>query len=296
MSTPPEDKVPNDEPTPMMHIDPVVSESVQELKEEDDATPTPLVQIPIVIPPVIAPEPDISPMTRRAMLRGAGMIGAAVLGWRWLATRSEEEGVAWPLRRVLRANQALWDPTSAKLAPEFPAERAEEPRMNGWVGATEAVKGPEWRLVVKQPNQADRNFTLDELKSLPRQTMTTEFKCVEGWSTITTWAGVRMVDFLNHFQLGKRPDGKPYPYASLMTSDDAYYVAMDAPSLLHPQTLLCDSLLGETLALGHGGPIRLITTLKYGIKNIKWLEKITFTDDRPSDYWGDRGYDWFAGL
>ena len=45
----------------------------------------------------------------------------------------------------------------------------------------------------------------------------------------------------------------------------------------------------------HGAPLRLAIPLKYGIKNIKRIGTIRFTDARPADYWAERGYDWYAG-
>ena len=65
---------------------------------------------------------------------------------------------------------------------------------------------------------------------------------------------------------------------------------------LHPQTLLCDESNGKPLFFVHGGPLRLVTTVKYGIKSIKWLSRLRFQDERPADYWAERGYDWYAGL
>ena len=41
------------------------------------------------------------------------------------------------------------------------------------------------------------------------------------------------------------------------------------PSALHPQTLLCYEMNGEPLSIEHGGPLRLVTAVKYGIKSIK---------------------------
>jgi DMSO/TMAO reductase YedYZ molybdopterin-dependent catalytic subunit len=53
---------------------------------------------------------------------------------------------------------------------------------------------------------------------------------------------------------------------------------------------------GDALPLNHGGPVRLVIPVKYGIKNIKWLSTIEFLTERPADYWAERGYDWYAGL
>jgi len=36
--------------------------------------------------------------------------------------------------------------------------------------------------------------------------------------------------------------------------------------------------------------------VKYGYKSLKRVGLIRFQDERPSDYWAERGYDWYAGL
>ena len=45
-----------------------------------------------------------------------------------------------------------------------------------------------------------------------------------------------------------------------------------------------------------GYPLRLIIPVKYGIKNIKRIGTIFFSDTRPKDYWYERGYDYDAAL
>ncbi len=147
-------------------------------------------------------------------------------------------------------------------------------------------------------------LTLEDIKQLPRVEMTTELKCIEGWSTIVNWAGVRFSDFINKFQpatgdnsapdIANRPENL-LPYVSLVTPDGGYYVGMDMPSILHPQTLLAYEMNGAPLTLEHGAPLRLVTPTKYGIKQIKRIGRIVFTDERPADYWAERGYDWYSG-
>lgn len=147
-------------------------------------------------------------------------------------------------------------------------------------------------------------LTLDDIKRLPRVEMTTQLKCIEGWSEIVSWAGVRFQDFAAQFQPqtrnGSQPDVRNRPadlvrFASLSTPDGAYYVGMDMASALHPQTLLCYEMNEQPLTLEHGAPLRLVTPTKYGIKNIKRIGLIEFTDTRPADYWAERGYDWYSG-
>ena len=237
-------------------------------------------------------------LTRRGLARGAIAAAGGLLGWKWLRSRSDADGIPWPLRSVHRFNEWLWRGaySNGKLAPEFPAARAGEPRANGWHGWTAATDPAGWTLTASQPDAPDRAFKLADLAGLPRVEMTTELKCIEGWSQVVTWGGVRLADFVAAHGLGKRPGGDWHPYVGLATADGAYYVGLDTPSALHPQTLLCDRMNGEPLAANHGGPLRLVITVKYGIKNIKWLSTIRFRDDRPADFWAERGYDWYAGL
>ena len=133
--------------------------------------------------------------------------------------------------------------------------------------------------------------------------MTTELKCIEGWSTIVNWAGARFSDFIARFppatHNGSQPDiNRPQdflPYVSLVTPDGGYYVGMDMPSILHPQTLLAYEMNGAPLTKEHGAPLRLATATKYGIKQIKRIGRITFIGERPADFWAERGYDWYSG-
>ncbi|MBA3442225.1 MAG: molybdopterin-dependent oxidoreductase [Pyrinomonadaceae bacterium] len=147
-------------------------------------------------------------------------------------------------------------------------------------------------------------LTMDDIRRLPRVEMTTEFKCIEGWSTIVHWAGARLADFIAHYQPatrnGTQPDARNRPqdlvrYVSMVTPDGGYYVGLDMPSAMHLQTLLAYEMNGAPLNLAHGAPLRLVTTTKYGIKQIKRIGRIAFTDERPADFWAERGYDWYAG-
>jgi hypothetical protein len=148
-------------------------------------------------------------------------------------------------------------------------------------------------------------LTMADVKKLPRVEMVTEFKCIEGWSEIVSWAGTRMRDFLsafrprkgsgNQFDPTERPTGIP-EYVGFETPDGQYYVGIERRVALHPQTLLAYELNGQPLTPDHGGPLRLVTPLKYGIKQLKQIGRLTYTDTRPHDYWHEQGYDYYAGL
>jgi DMSO/TMAO reductase YedYZ molybdopterin-dependent catalytic subunit len=84
-------------------------------------------------------------------------------------------------------------------------------------------------------------------------------------------------------------------YVGLVTPDKEYYVGIDMPSMIQPQTLLCYEMNGKPLPLDQGYPLRLIIPVKYGIKHLKRIGTIFFSDQKPADFWAERGYDYYAG-
>ena len=239
-------------------------------------------------------EARIHKMSRRSFLWAALAVGATVGSVKWIGSRRPEDGVPWPLRRGYQNNEGFWRDfySNSRLAPTFPASRARPIRVNGGQGMSEGFDAANWQLQVRGLG-ADAAFSLDEIKSLPKITMTTELKCIEGWATVVNWGGARLGDFV----AAHAPAGFNLPsYVGFMTPDGGYYVGLETPAALHPQTLLCYEMNGAPLAPEHGAPLRLVTPIKYGIKNLKRIGTMTFTDIRPADYWAERGYDYYAGF
>ncbi len=235
--------------------------------------------------------------TRRAFLTGGAYALAGVVGWRWLGhTAALDDRLPWPLRRAHEANEALWrtlyNPDA--LAPTFPFSAARTPRVNGLAGLTGAFDPAAWTLRVEAPDgRTLAVVTPDDLRALPRTEMVTEHKCIEGWSTVVHWAGVRLSDFAARYAQAV-PD-HAFRYVGLVTPDRGYYVGIERAAAMHPQTLLCDTMHGAPLTLAHGAPLRLVTPLKYGVKAIKRIGTIQFASAPPVDYWAKRGYDWYTG-
>jgi DMSO/TMAO reductase YedYZ molybdopterin-dependent catalytic subunit len=217
---------------------------------------------------------------------------AGLAGWEWLRTRPKVDGVPYPLRSGLEFNRRLAERyfSETRLAPTYPRAMAREVRVNGGEGLSPGFDPAAWRLQVLGAGDA-RQLTIEDITRLPRIEMTTELHCIEGWSAIVNWAGARLSDFAA--QYARQPAGR---FVGLNTPDGGYYVGLDMRSALHPQTLLCYEMNGRPLSIDHGAPLRLVTTVKYGIKSIKRIGRITFTDERPPDFWAERGYDWYAGL
>ena len=148
-------------------------------------------------------------------------------------------------------------------------------------------------------------LTMADVQNLSHAEMVTEFKCIEGWSEVVYWGGTRLRDFLvaypplnggrNQSDSKELSSGIP-KYVGFETPDGQYYVGIEREVALHPQTLLAYELNGQPLTPDHGAPLRLVTPLKYGIKQLKQIGRIVYTDARPHDYWHEQGYDYYAGL
>jgi len=138
-------------------------------------------------------------------------------------------------------------------------------------------------------------LTMDELRRLPRVDLVTEFKCIEGWSQITQWAGVRLRDFIDAFPPAL-VNGRMPRYVYMETPDGDYYCGYDMEAARHPQSTLVMEMSGQPLKPEHGAPLRLHMPIKYGYKQIKRIGLIAYTDVKPDDFWTKLGYDWYAGL
>ena len=74
---------------------------------------------------------------------------------------------------------------------------------------------------------------------------------------------------------------------------DPYFVSLDLSTARHPQTLLATHFNGHPLTVYHGAPLRLLVPVKLGLKNVKAITGITYTSEKPKDYWAERGYSYY---
>jgi DMSO/TMAO reductase YedYZ molybdopterin-dependent catalytic subunit len=239
---------------------------------------------------------QMSRASRRSFLVGGAAALIGVFGWRWMPDDTKSNLLRRTFEFNERVSQLFYKPS--RLSPEFPLAQVTKPsRVNGDLGMTTELDAANWRLRVGGlANRGDDLIlTLDDIRALPRTEMTTEFKCIEGWSTIVNWTGVRFSDFvakiMPEVSLAELP-----PFVSMTTPDSQYYVGWDIESIMHPQTLLAYEMNGEPLSPAHGAPLRLASPTKYGIKQIKRIGRVEFTAERPRDYWAENGYDWYAGF
>jgi DMSO/TMAO reductase YedYZ molybdopterin-dependent catalytic subunit len=207
---------------------------------------------------------------------------------------SSDKSVNTMLRRMSFFNDEvqalLFDPNT--MAPTYPESMITRPfPFNAFYDIDDVpeVDAGAYRLQVGGLANRKRVWTLDELRALPQESQITRHICIEGWSAIGRWGGVRFADFLK--RAGADTTAK---YVSLHCADN-YWTSIDMPTALHAQTLLTLTYDGQVLPPKYGFPMKLRMPTKLGYKNPKHIVAITVTNEYPGGYWENQGYNWFGG-
>ena len=236
--------------------------------------------------------PRIAQPARRAFLqRTLSLGGLAMLSG---CNLSDDQSVEQALGAVSRFNDRVqgWIFDPGQLAPTYPESMITRPfPFNAYYGIEEVprVDEADYQLELAGKVADKRPWRLDQLRAMAQVDQVTRHICVEGWSAIGKWGGVRFSDFLR--RVGADLQAK---YVGFKCSDD-YYTSIDMPTALHPQTLLALTYDGRPLPPEYGFPMKLRMPTKLGYKNPKHIRAIYVTNTFPGGYWEDQGYNWFGG-
>ena len=176
------------------------------------------------------------------------------------------------------------------------------PLKNHYNGATpDSGYIPAWHLTLD--GLASGVSVALDIRSLmsrfPVHEQITRLVCVEGWSAVACWAGVRFDDLLHAYPPASQ--AKWVLVESSVNLDasgrpDPYFMSLDLATARHPLTLLATHLNGQPLPVEHGAPLRLLAPVKLGLKNVKAITKLAYVAEEPKDYWAERGYSRYDGI
>jgi DMSO/TMAO reductase YedYZ molybdopterin-dependent catalytic subunit/thiosulfate reductase cytochrome b subunit len=138
----------------------------------------------------------------------------------------------------------------------------------------------EWRLDVGGLVRQPLSLSLAELQAMPSQVQTTKHNCVQGWSGVGTWKGVRLTEIL--WRCEPRTEARYVKFTSYGLDQFSYgskprqpfYEVIDMLLAKHSQTILAYELNDEPLPLAHGAPLRLRVETQLGCKMVKYLHSI----------------------
>lgn len=188
-------------------------------------------------------------------------------------------------RRLLR-HTSMDVPESERLAGRALPSYFISDRVPVWDPASRGA----WTLEVAGAVRRPLRLTLEQLAALPSIEQRVNHYCVEGWTAVVEWRGVRVSRLAQ--LAGVSADAG---YVDFQSFDSDYHESWDLESALHPQTIIAYATEDHYLTPAYGAPARLHSPVKLGYKSVKYLTRIVFMPERNGGYWSDRGYEWFAG-
>ena len=132
--------------------------------------------------------------------------------------------------------------------------------------------GAGWILELTGGPQAI-TFTRDALLGMEQHTAELPIACVEGWSTVQTWTGVRLRDLAAATGVGNVESAQ---VTSIEENGPFRQATLHSGQVLHSDSLLALQVNGVDLSPDHGYPARIIVPAMPGVHNTKWVKAIEF--------------------
>jgi len=254
---------------------------------------------------------------RRGVLAGLMAAPALLGGCKVLDSLNDRDA---PLRNFIEGANGLTYRAQRlliggiRLAPEYqPGDIRQSQHPNGVTAPQDeeyltlaARDFADYRLTVSGLVDAPRTFDRAALQAMPAQSQITRHDCVEGWSCISKWNGVRLSTVL---ELAKPKLAARFAVFHCFDTIERslsggikYYESIDLIDARHPQTILAYGLNNKPLPVSSGAPLRVRVERQLGYKMAKYIHTIELVSsfaeigEGNGSYWADRGYDWYAGI
>ena len=147
-----------------------------------------------------------------------------------------------------------------------------------------------YRLRVDGLVENAQDFSLADLRDMPKQEQITTHFCIQGWSGVAKWGGVPMRHILDLVK--PTTEARYAVFYSLADGGDGgrYYDVHKMHNMRHELTILAYEMNGGPVSVLHGAPLRLRCENELGFKMVKWIAAIEFVHDFADLGAGQGGY------
>jgi DMSO/TMAO reductase YedYZ molybdopterin-dependent catalytic subunit len=159
-----------------------------------------------------------------------------------------------------------------------------------------------YRLVIDGEVEHPQRLSLAQLQHLMNVSQITRHDCVEGWSAVAQWQGVRLADALSLAAPSAHARYVVFHTFDRDANGTPFYESLSLSQAAHPQTLLALRQNGKPITPDRGAPVRLTVPTQLGYKSAKWVQRIEVVSSLAhlyggkGGYWEDQGYEWYAGI
>lgn len=232
-------------------------------------------------------------------------------------------GQAWDRRRVLAAlgavagelvlggaalRRSLHNIPPTQVRADHRARRPSDPAFDAVPGLSSAISTradhyvvdvdlddpalseSSWHQVIDGLVARPLSLSLDDLRGMPTVERVVTLSCISnpvGGPLVgnARWTGVSTSSLLEL--------ARPAPAATwvLVEAADGYHESFPIDTLRGEGPMIAFGMNGLTLPRRHGFPARLLVPGHYGMKNVKWLTRLTLTEAPEKGYWVQRGWD-----
>ena len=148
----------------------------------------------------------------------------------------------------------------------------------------------DFRLRVSGLVEHPQDFSYARLKAMSKHGQITEHFCIQGWSGVAKWAGVRMRDILEIVKPTAAARYVVFYSFSEGSAGGGYYDVHQIHNMEHELTILAYEMNGKPVSMLHGAPLRLRCENELGFKMVKWIQAIEFVADFADLGAGNGGY------
>jgi methionine sulfoxide reductase catalytic subunit len=206
------------------------------------------------------------------------------------ARRIQKAGTVMVNRLKILAE--AWDPqteyTEKDISPYF--------WVNGTLPTSNEYKTLEqggfddYRLRVGGLVEEPRQFSWQEIKTMPKQEQITKHFCIQGWSGVAKWGGVPVRNIMEIVK--PLPEARYVVFYSFAEGAEGgiYYDVHTMENMRHKLSILAYEMNGEPLNFLHGAPLRLRCENQLGFKMVKWIQAIEFVAEYAHLGAGQGGY------
>lgn len=222
---------------------------------------------------------------RRRFLKLVTVYGAtgAVLPWNLLSLKSTGFQVSSFLRDLFGGGVTIeTSPSSGEITPN------DEFYIQSYSRTPEVdVRG--WKLKIDGLVEKSHTLTYEEITRMPEVSEYVTLECIGnsiGGDLIgnALWTGIPLRALLE--KAGVKAGVKDI----VLYGADGYTDSIPLERAMRDYNIMAYKMNNEALPRDHGYPLRLVVPGIYGMKNVKWLERIELVDWDYKGYWERRGW------
>ena len=150
-------------------------------------------------------------------------------------------------------------------------------------------RGNDWSIRIDGAVTKKLTLSRADLEAMPRQTFVSTLTCISnpvGGPLIGTaeWVGTPLAGILRMAGVSSGA------VKVILEGEDGYTDSIPIERAMAPEPAVVWTMNAEPMPRLHGMPVRLIVPGLYGIKNVKWLTRITVSTEEYEGYWQQRSW------